>query len=157
MHFLYPASVFLVLSIGVAAAADTGAVLACRSVAEAEARLACFDRASAALAGEGAAGTAAPSIVSAPPSAPGPDFGLPAKPIGSAAAALAARVVSVDRDTLNRRVFALDNGQVWRQLEPAPLSGLREGAAVEIAESGYGGFRLRVDGYQAMTSVKRLK
>lgn len=156
MPFWGSLAAFASLSLGAAAAGDVDAVLACRAIVAAEARLACFDRTSADLAGV-EVGAAAPAAARDVAPTADPDFGLPEKPAEGATAALAARVVSVERDTFNRRVFALDNGQVWRQLEAAPLSGLKAGAAVEIAASGYGGFRLTVEGYQAVTSVKRLK
>jgi hypothetical protein len=119
-------------------------LLACRSIGDSAARLACFDRETAALASAPAASLAAPavppasqaavpaSLAAAPvPAAPVLDaqqsFGLSGSAIaaneeakGARPAKLAkveSRIVGLALTGNGRTVFTLENSQVWRQLE----------------------------------------
>jgi hypothetical protein len=139
----YVASVLLCLACAPCGAAEPLAgVLACRALTDAAARLACFDRETAALASEPAAGlTAAPAF--AAPATTATSVAAPAHPAsvldaqqsfglsGSAIAAneeasgarppkvskIEARVVALALTGNGRTLFTLDNTQVWRQLE----------------------------------------
>lgn len=116
-------------------------VLACRALTESAARLACFDRQTAALAGSPATALA----VVAP--AAGPEINTPSAPVGSVApmldarqtfglndsaiaaheeaagarpqkvAKIEARIVGLALTGDGRTLFTLDNAQVWRQIE----------------------------------------
>jgi hypothetical protein len=124
------------------AAEPLAGVLACRALTDAAARLACFDRETAALASEPAAAlTAAPAI--AAPATTATSHAAPAHPAsvldaqqsfglsGSAIAAneeasgarppkvskIEARVVALALTGNGRTLFTLDNTQVWQQLE----------------------------------------
>jgi hypothetical protein len=129
------------------AAQPLAGVLACRALTDAAARLACFDRETAALASESAAAlTAAPATaapVSAAPATAATPAATPAHPApvldaqqsfglsGSAIAAneeatgarppkvskIESRIVALALTGNGRTLFTLDNMQVWRQLE----------------------------------------
>jgi hypothetical protein len=116
-------------------------LLACRSITDSDARLACFDRETAALASAPAASlaaspaaqTRAPVSASAPerPAAPVLDaqqsFGLSGSAIAATEEAKGARppklakiesrVVGLSFSGNGRTLFSLENTQMWRQLE----------------------------------------
>jgi hypothetical protein len=123
------------------AADPLAGLLACRELTEAAARLACFDRETAALASAPAAPVAAapvsavpitsPAAASpAPPTAPPltaeQKFGLTSNSIAAKEGAgtqapketkLQARITALALTGDGRTLFTLDNSQVWRQLE----------------------------------------
>ena len=72
--------------------------------------------------------------------------------------ALTATVVSVTRTWDDALVFHLDNGQVWRQIEPRryPYPRNRE-FDVEITQGMMGEYRLRVGGEGRMVKVRRVE
>jgi hypothetical protein len=117
---------------GAAAADRLAPLLACRGLAEDAARLACFDRESAAL-----AGTPAPAKLS-----PEQKFGLGAATVAAKEAepgqppagftALDVTLTELRTAADGRLVFTLDNGQVWRQLAPGPELLLKVGDRVKI-------------------------
>jgi hypothetical protein len=139
-------SVCLACALPCAAAETLADVLACRSITDSAARLACFDRETAALAAAPAASIAAPAspgVASTPaqtaaatgaPAAPRPppldaqqSFGLSGSAIASneeAAGARPAKVAKIESKIVGlslagngRTVFTLDNSQMWRQIE----------------------------------------
>jgi len=56
------------------------------------------------------------------------------------------------------REYRLANGQVWKQVDSASLSGVRgENLAVRIRPGFMGAWWLRVDGYNTQTSVERVR
>lgn len=103
-------------------------LMACHNVSDSQARLACFERESAALAAavssEACPGTVADKAKSQ--SKPADEFGLaPGEVVeresqkGERAApldAINARVTALTPQGDGRLVFTLDNGQIWRQL-----------------------------------------
>ena len=123
---------------------STAALLACRDVADSSARLACFDRAAAALAQSGTATARSPATAAIPsasdaavPAAPPPthpapvlspqqQFGLPERAIATKEVAAGTRAADAPKIEANlvqiaagadgRFVFTLDNAQVWKQL-----------------------------------------
>jgi hypothetical protein len=127
------------------AAEPLAGLLACRSLSDAAARLACFDRETAALANAPAAANVAPPAATASASAPTAAAPAPAParsaPVldaqqsfglnGSAIAAneeasgarppkvskIEARIVALALTGNGRTLFTLDNTQVWQQLE----------------------------------------
>jgi len=119
------------------------ALLACREVQDNDARLACFDRESARLA-EIAEAT--------PPLTPEDRFGLPRAitptkeetgPRRREATVLRARLRLVASRSDGLIVFTLDNGQVWRQLEPGSDLFARPGDAVQLSKGAFGNYWLR--------------
>jgi hypothetical protein len=163
-------------SLPVAAQEAVDAVIACRAIAEPGARSACFEETTTALAAWRNAQTQTPTTQASPterseaPNAPAadnnrrmriipavPSFGLRREEGSAPVQAVAARAQAVARDDLGRIIAVLDNGQVWRTFSGGRYQPLQEGAAVIISESGYGGFRLRVDGHNRDLDVERLR
>jgi hypothetical protein len=126
------------------AAEPQAGVLACRAITDSAARLACFDRETAALASAPASSAAAPAPAPAPAATPESNaasaiasaapvldaqqsFGVSGSAIaaskeaaGARPAELAkieARIVALALTGNGRTLFTLDNTQVWRQLE----------------------------------------
>lgn len=116
-------------------------LLGCRELADAAARLACFDRESAVLAKtEGRAQLA-----------PEQTFGLSQAAIAAKQPAAAqprvlaefeARVVKIGYRSDGRAEFALDNGQVWRQLSAGDDLLVEPGSAVKLSRAALGSYRL---------------
>jgi hypothetical protein len=130
---------------GAEPAADRYAqLLACRSVPDDAARLACFDRESAPLAARPAAPVLSPEqkfgLGAAAVASKEAELGRPPEP---EAAAVEAQLVAVTAGADGRFVFALDNGQAWRQLLPGSDLLLHVGDKVAIARGAFGSFVLR--------------
>ncbi len=104
------------------AAEPLAGVLACRAIADSAARLACFDRETAAL-----ASVPASSSVAAPVRGAQQSFGVSGSAIAASKEAVGARptelaklegqIVALALTGNGRTLFTLDNKQVWRQLE----------------------------------------
>jgi hypothetical protein len=61
-------------------------------------------------------------------------------------------------DSTRRRVFLLENGQMWREGSNSSLRGrIRDGAIATISRGGIGGYRLRVEGRTGFISVGRIR
>jgi len=119
------------------------ALLACRDVQDNDARLACFDRESARLAA-GPDGT--------PALTPEGRFGLPRAVIAAKeatgprlaeATVLRARLRLVASRSDGLLAFTLDNGQVWRQVEPGNDLLARPGDPVQLSKGALGSYWLR--------------
>lgn len=55
-------------------------------------------------------------------------------------------------------VFTLENGQVWEQIDASALYASKlTNPKVRLAFSGFSGWKLQVDGYNAWVKVKRVK
>jgi hypothetical protein len=144
-------------------------LLACRDVADASARLACFDREAAALASPAAASPGSPAagvapVVAAPPAPPAvvqpptppPDpkqqFGLPEKEVARQEVAAGARAPDVEKIQARvvglaltgdgRTVVTLDNDQVWRQLSADTDLFLKLGDNVTVSRAFLGSYWL---------------
>lgn len=144
------------------AAAPLSDLLACRELTDSGARLACFDRAAAALAGSPpAAAAAAPA--GGPPAAPAPaplhpapvldpqqQFGLPERTVAQQevaagtraadAAKIEAHIVRMVTAADGRVAFTLDNSQVWIQLEAQGELLTKPGEAVTISRGWLGSY-----------------
>ena len=54
--------------------------------------------------------------------------------------------------------YTLQNGQVWEQIEPASLSGVRKtDASVKIKPGVLGNWFMKIDGYNTQAKVRRIK
>ena len=135
-------------------AADTlGPLLACRAITEEPARLACFDRESAALSAVSV--SAAPVKAAPSPAAPAQNFGLPEATVAKkeiAAGTRAADASKIDAHLAEvsvagngRSVFTLDNGQIWLQLLSEGDLLLKPGDAVKISRAAFGSYWLETD------------
>jgi hypothetical protein len=151
-------------------AADTLAdVLACRAISDSQARLACFDRETAALASAPAASLAAAPAVAAPAAAPAAaaptarnapvldpqqSFGLSGSAIAAHEEASGARppkvskiegrIVALALTGNGRTLFTLDNTQVWRQLESDGDVLARLGDAATVSRGMLGSYWLQL-------------
>jgi hypothetical protein len=143
------------------------ALQSCAQLTDDKQRLACFDRAVAAL------GTSpgAPAAATAQRETPAPltdeqKMGLPAERIlklqAPADAAppklkeLAATIQSVRANSAGREVFTLDNGQVWQQSELDPKFSVAPGDTVKITHGALGSFWMSANAH-SNTRVSRLR
>ncbi|MEA3178999.1 MAG: hypothetical protein QOI59_2522 [Gammaproteobacteria bacterium] len=146
-----------------AATPSVAELLACTQVADATARLSCFDQRAAALSAAGTVAAPAPAKkltpeqkigltrdkVDALETAPG----IPPEPqLKNIDAALK----SVSRDANNRQVFVLDNGQVWHQAQRDPAFSAKPGETVHISAGALGSFFLSTNPHTA-TRVTRVR
>ncbi len=73
-------------------------------------------------------------------------------------ATLGARVIEVSQHGRSHLYFHLENGQVWRQIEPRYVPYPRNGAfEVEISRGMLGEYRLRVAGKGRLVRIRRVK
>ena len=150
---------------------SVSALLACRRIEASAARLACFDRESAALAGQRS--SAAPTTGQRSSAAPAPTlnprdtFGLAPLQVAARAeevahapkplAAVAARITNLSRAADGREVFTLDNHQVWVQLVPdGDWLDARTGEKVTISRGWLDSYRLSLPSHRGV-KVTRLR
>lgn len=145
-------SVVLLAAMTAGAAADPLAdLLACRAIENSPARLACYDRATAAL----QIAAASPARASrAPLLDPRKTFGLPEGVVArkEVAAGMSARpitrlqtqIIGLTRTGDGRIVFRLSDGQVWRELLPDGDLLATVGSAVVIARGWLGSYWLKL-------------
>jgi hypothetical protein len=141
-------------------------LLSCRAIPDAIARLACFDRETAVLAGAAPAAETAPAtapVAAAPSHGPAPaapafdatqQFGLTEGALaarevaaGTRAADVAdikARLTAVSRGASGLLTFTLDNGQVWRQLKDSGELLARMGDPVTISRGWFRSFEIQL-------------
>lgn len=138
------------------------ALLACRTIEASAARLACFDREAAALAGQrSSAALAGQRGSGAQHSALNPreTFGLAPMDVAARAEAVAhtpkpldsmtAHVTSVARAADGREIFTLDNHQVWVQLIPdGSWLDVRAGEEAKIARGWLGSYWLSLSSHR---------
>ncbi|MEO1170393.1 MAG: hypothetical protein AAFW97_16940 [Pseudomonadota bacterium] len=67
-------------------------------------------------------------------------------------------IVETFIDGTRRRVFLLENGQIWREGNNSSLRGrIRVGSSATVSRGGIGGYRLRVEGRTGFISVTRIR
>jgi hypothetical protein len=150
------------------ASASLAGLLACRDLADAAGRLACFDREAAALAPAPKAGSTPPGAATPtppPPVAPVPSrpapvldreqqFGLPERAVAAKevaagtraadAAKIESRIARVAPGADGHVVFTLDNAQVWRQVVPEGDLLSKPGDEVTISRAWLGSYWLQL-------------
>ena len=141
----------LAATIAAAATGPLADVLACRKIENSPARLACYDRATAAL--QAAATERAPPM-HARPLNPRKTFGLPEAVVAEKEVAagvrarpvtrLQANIVGLSRTGDGRMMFRLSNGQVWRELLPSSDLLARVGDPVVISRGWLGSYWLKL-------------
>jgi len=68
------------------------------------------------------------------------------------------RLLGEFRGWEGKTVFALENGQVWQQVGNDKWAGVKlENPAITIEAAAFGSWRLKVEGYNTMTKVKRVR
>jgi hypothetical protein len=148
---VYAGAMWMLWSGHAVAAQPLAGLLACRTLTDAAARLACFDRETANL--------DVKSVVAAAPAPPAPalnpvqQFGLPERAVvtqeiaagtrASDATKIEAHVVRLSQTQDGRTVFALDNDQVWRQLASSGELLLHVGDVVTVSRAMLGSFWLQ--------------
>lgn len=55
-------------------------------------------------------------------------------------------ISEVMQDKRGRYVFMLDNGQIWRQVEPYPLPPIKDGTAATLKRGALGSYRIKIAG-----------
>jgi len=136
------------------AAEPLSRVLACRTLTEADARLACFDRETAHL-DEKTPSTGALAPVPPPPALnPTQQFGLPERAVAKQEVAAGVRsadaervqahIVNVGQTVNGRAILTLDNDQVWRQLAADIDLMAKPGDAVTISRGVFGSYWLQM-------------
>ncbi len=156
------------------------AFLACARITEDGERLQCYDRAVGALSAEGrrlaaeraaaaeaAAKARAEAEARAAAEAAERAKAARIKGFGARGGASAGREDRVDRiesaitetltDSQGKRVFALDNGQLWRQTDGVFLSVVKPGTPATVRRSAMGGFMLRIESLGRSVPVTRIR
>ncbi|NDK38153.1 hypothetical protein DT603_04780 [Pseudoxanthomonas gei] len=71
---------------------------------------------------------------------------------------IASTIVGEFKGFANGRKYTLANGQVWEQIEPASLAGVkRTDAKVTIKPGMFNNWFMRIDGYNTAAKVRRIK
>jgi hypothetical protein len=139
------------------ASPEIDAVLACRTITDDAAQLACFRRAADALAAP-SADTEAAARAPATPTPFGARPPRPARPPKSAQLRqITLKLVSLSDPGDGHAVLVFSDGSVWREIDAAPLAGsLQPGQTVQIEKGALGSFLLDVP-HAAAVHVRRLK
>lgn len=135
-------------------------VNACRTVANDQARLACFDRAVAALARAQEAREVVVVDRQQVQQTRRTLFGLAIPEVGrlfgeEQEQAIEATITHVARDQVGRATFQLDSGAVWTQTEGRRVARMRPGARVRIRRGALGSFLANVDGQNAIRVIRQ--
>jgi hypothetical protein len=148
----------------VPAGVDPGAVQRCRIIAEAAARLACYD--AIALPGIGSrAGWGAPVAPSTAPTA-GPTgtaapaaggFGFEGKLPEGTADRLDSRIQGRVQEFGNGTRFTLDNGQVWQIVDDTTGFYDLQNPPVRIERAVLGSFMMTIEGVNQRRRVRRIR
>lgn len=140
---------------GTAAAADDGALMRCRSVADNSARLACYD----ALVPAATLPTAGTALVSPPPApaaATVATFGLEQQR-DQQLKDISSRIVG-DVDGWGPRTrFKLENGQVWQISDDSSAIYALKSPRVKISRAVFSGFEMEIEGAKRAPRVKRVE
>jgi hypothetical protein len=147
--------------------------LACARIAADAERLACYDKATAALSAEAARITAAreaeseklraaeaAAAAAAAEEARRASFGsegLGAAPDGTRLTELEATVQEAFVDRSKLLVFLLDNGQVWRQTDGTFSSIVPSGTPVRLKRAAMGGYMMTIPSKGRTVPVRRLR
>lgn len=137
-------------------------VLKCTEIAEASARLACFDRTAPSL--RNAPKPPVPPVAALPPVPPEQRFGAerlekkdqPAS-LREEAESITAVLKEAREGEPNRWVFLLDNGQVWRQVVARSLKGIKPGRKVTVEKAVLGSYSMTIEGVPGLIKVSRVK
>lgn len=175
-------TIALMLAFPVRASQALEGLLACRTIPGRAARLACFDRESAAVAARMAkTASSRPATAAAPAQASGPGlagaahspaldplqtFGLPPEEILAREEAarrapaplehIEAHIVMLANAGDGREIFTLDNHQVWKEVEPDGDLYAKPGEAVEISRGWLGSYSLSLKSRRS-SKVLRLR
>jgi hypothetical protein len=128
-------------------------LLACRDLKADATRLACFDRAAAALGGAPEVSAAVPQpppsspVTRAPALDPQQQFGLPESADATRqknAVVIEARITGLSLAASGRTVFTLDNGQVWQQQDAEGIAVANLGDVATLSHGWLGSYWLKL-------------
>jgi hypothetical protein len=154
----------------------------CASLADASARLACYDALSGVAAPSAATAQAAPSPSAGGSTGTPPSSSAAAAPVAAPGTSAASNIadfgvrngpLQAERDPVREKqmlavvsavsfrgrgelVVTLDNGQVWRQIQPSDYP-LKPGDHVEIDVAALGSYRLWTPATRRATKVTRIQ
>jgi len=153
MHFLLAS--LLAAACTAAGAADDAAVLRCRAVPEAAARLACYDAlpTTAGMVAAPAAAVAAPAAVAPAAAAPAQRFGFERK---DELAEIASHIPGAFLGWGPRTRFTLANGQVWQVSDDSSAVYALRDPKVTVRRAAISGFEMDIEGAQRMPRVRRV-
>ena len=159
----------LVLANAWAAAPAAPGIESCPKIADDKQRLACFDREFARLQQPSKAAEPPPAALVAPTAAatqltPEQRMGLTSEQIlqrqNSPSAPdlkeLTVKIQEVWANSTGRGLFSLENGQIWRQVEPDPNFRVKPGDTVHITKGALGSYFMSVNAHMS-TRVTRTK
>lgn len=160
MRVLLLAPLLSALLLASPAWAGPAEVLKCTEIADAAARLACFDRAVPSLRNT----PVPPPVAALPPAPPVP----PEQRFGAARIenrevppelaepdSISATLVGVSQVAPNRWSFTLDNGQVWRQTVSRDLGSVKTGRPVTVEKAVLGSYTMKIEGVAGIIKVAR--
>jgi hypothetical protein len=152
-----------------AAQADAQSLARCRIIADAAARLACYD----AIAGPATAPSAVAVPAPEPVPVPGPvkaaapaapvtaaapsDFGLESRAAAEQSIELRSHVRGRFEGWQQRTRIPLVNGQVWEVTESSRAAYWLDSPAVRVTRHAFGGFVMEVEGVARVLRVRRLE
>lgn len=151
MKPIVPCTLLALLMTAAAARADDDALRRCRAIAEASARLACYD----AIVPTRAAAAAAPAAASAPAANAASRFGLSAP--ADAVERVESRIEGRFEGWNPRGLFRLANGQVWQVADDSRGVYWLESPKVVVRRGALGSYLLEVEGTTAMVRVRRVE
>jgi hypothetical protein len=159
-------ALYLLLLVSGSALADDAALLKCRSVSDASARLACYDAipAGQAAASQGAARSAvppmlAPAQAAAPARTAAQDFGFEAKKEKKAEEnSVESSIVGTFRGWGPGAQITLANGQVWRVIDgsSADLTPM-DNPKAKVVRNFFGTLFMEIQGTNHSPKVRRVK
>ena len=163
-------AVLLSLQAGAVAHAE-GGVDACRGIADPAARLACFDKAAAALSADAPAPSPQSPSTPAPAREGIPAVAPPEQTFGAEQVrrlreaeprveAIRSDVSSLSLDRFGKASFVLANGQVWKQLgadgERVRQPGKKRTLTVSVRRAALGSYMLKINETGQYVRVKRI-
>lgn len=158
---------FVLLFASSAALADDAAILRCRAITDASARLACYDALVVAVSGAGAnvgrmsEKTAAPQAAAAKPSAslqPQDKFGLEQKIASKDEIdAIESYIPGSFEGWTGRSSIRLANGQVWQIADDSARAHYVDNPKVRIRRGALGSFYLEIQGTNVSPKVRRVQ
>lgn len=150
--------VLLLLAAGSALAADDAALLRCRAMPDAGARLACYDAIPAAAA---ARAPAAAPLAAAPAAAPAinPAFELQStvRKQSEENVTLATRIVGKFEGWSNGQLIRLENGQVWRVEDDTSEIVYLDNPKATLRKGMLGSVFLDIEGARGAPRVRRVQ
>lgn len=129
----------------------------CANIKYGRDRLRCFDALASDLHKYIAPPPVAGEPVAKPPVARKTDFGMEHELAKATPQSVRASISGPFKGWSGKTEFKLDNGQVWRQLVSGKFRVNLDSPKVTIEKGMFGGYYLKVDGYNKTVRVRRIK